>query len=146
VSQKKNSEKAEQIQKNLGKLSTSLQEVETSWNTLYTHIKNAYSKASEVNEKHNRQVTFEQITETEEQAATSTTSLLRIRMHGETRTKKGNRGRCLHLRRCYNQHANPFRLYATSYWCFCKIRNIQSSMGNEKKELSESLHPPTDTA
>jgi len=69
VSQKKNSEKAEQIQKNLGKLSTSLQEVKNSWNTLYTHIRNAYSKASEVNEKHNRQVTFEQITETEEQAA-----------------------------------------------------------------------------
>jgi len=61
------SEKAEQIQKNLGKLSTSLKEVETSWNTLYTHIKNAYSKAGEVNEKHSRlRVTFEQITETEE--------------------------------------------------------------------------------
>jgi len=69
VSQKKNSEKAEQIQKNLGKLSTSLEEVEDSWNTLYTHIRNAYSKAGEVNEKHNRQVTLEQITETEEQAA-----------------------------------------------------------------------------
>ena len=69
MSQKKNSEKAEQTQKNLGKLSTSLQEVENSWNTLYTHIRNAYNKAGEVNEKHNRQVTFEQITETEEQAA-----------------------------------------------------------------------------
>ena len=61
------SERAEQIQKNLGKLSTSLQEVETSWNTLYTHIKNAYNKAGDVNEKHNRlKVTFEQITEIEE--------------------------------------------------------------------------------
>jgi len=69
VSQKKNSEKAEQIQKSLGKLSTSLGEVEDSWSTLCTHIRNAYSKASEVNEKHNRQVTLEQITETEEQAA-----------------------------------------------------------------------------
>jgi DNA anti-recombination protein RmuC len=64
------SEKAQQIQKNLGKLSTSLQEVENSWNTLHGHIKNAYNKASEVNEKHNRlKATFEQITETEEQAA-----------------------------------------------------------------------------
>ncbi len=64
------SERAEQIQKNLGKLSTSLEEVENSWNTLYGHIKNAYNKAGEVNEKHSRlKVTFEQITETEEQAA-----------------------------------------------------------------------------
>ena len=59
------SEKAEQIQKNLGRLSTSLEEVEEAWNTLYTHIKNAYNKAGEVNEKHSRlKVTFEQITET----------------------------------------------------------------------------------
>jgi DNA recombination protein RmuC len=64
------SERAEQIQKNLGKLSTSLGEVENSWNTLYGHIKNAYNKAGEVNTKHNRlKVTFEQITETGEQAA-----------------------------------------------------------------------------
>jgi len=64
------SEKAEQIQKNLGKLSTSLGEVEDSWSTLYGHIRNAYNKAGEVNEKHSRlKVTFEQITETEEQAA-----------------------------------------------------------------------------
>lgn len=64
------SEKAEQIQKNLGKLSTSLEEVEDSWSTLYGHIRNAYNKAGDVNEKHNRlKVTFEQITETEEQAA-----------------------------------------------------------------------------
>jgi len=62
------SERAEQIQKNLGKLSTSLEEVEDSWSTLYTHIKNAYNKAGEVNEKHNRlKVTFEQITEREEE-------------------------------------------------------------------------------
>jgi DNA recombination protein RmuC len=64
------SERAKQIQKNLGKLSTSLGEVENSWNTLYSHIKNAYNKAGDVNTKHNRlKVTFEQITETEEQAA-----------------------------------------------------------------------------
>ncbi|MGB9693533.1 MAG: DNA recombination protein RmuC [Fervidobacterium sp.] len=63
------SEKAEQIQKNLGKLSASLQEVEDAWSTLYTHIKNAYNKASEVNEKHDRlKVTFEQITQIEEQS------------------------------------------------------------------------------
>jgi len=61
------SERAEQIQKNLGKLSTSLEEVEDAWSTLYTHIKNAYNKAAEVNEKHGRlKVTFEQITEIEE--------------------------------------------------------------------------------
>ena len=66
------SERAEQIQKNLRKLSTSLGEVENAWNTLYTHIRNAYNKASDVNEKHSRlKVTFEQITETEEQAATN---------------------------------------------------------------------------
>ena len=62
------SERAEQIQKNLGKLSTSLEEVEDAWSTLYTHIKNAYNKAGEVNEKHSRlRVTFEQITEIEEE-------------------------------------------------------------------------------
>ena len=61
------SERAEQIQKNLGKLSTSLQQVEDAWNTLYSHIRNAYNKAGEVNNKHNRlKATFEQITETEE--------------------------------------------------------------------------------
>ena len=61
------SERAEQIQKNLGKLSTSLEEVEDAWSTLYTHIKNAYNKASEVEEKHGRlRVTFEQVTEKEE--------------------------------------------------------------------------------
>ena len=62
------SEKAQQIQKNLGKLSKSLQEEEDSWNTLYGHIKNAYNKASEVNDKHNRlKTTFEQITQTKEE-------------------------------------------------------------------------------
>lgn len=62
------SERAEQIQKNLGKLSKSLKEVGDAWSTLYTHIKNAYSKAGEVNEKQSRlKVTFEQITETEEE-------------------------------------------------------------------------------
>jgi len=62
------SERAEQIQKNLGKLSKSLEDVEDSWSTLYTHIKNAYSKAGEVNDKHSRlKVTFEQITEKEEE-------------------------------------------------------------------------------
>jgi len=48
------SEKAQQIQSNLGKLSKSLEEVEASWSTLYTHIKNTYSKASEVNEKYGK--------------------------------------------------------------------------------------------
>ena len=62
------SERAEQIQKNLGKLSKSLEEVEETWSTLYTHIKNAYNKAGEVKEKHGRlRVTFEQITEAEEE-------------------------------------------------------------------------------
>ena len=62
------SEKAQQIQKNLGKLSKSLEEVEDAWSILYTHIKNAYNKASDVNEKHSRlKVTFEQITEIEEE-------------------------------------------------------------------------------
>lgn len=62
------SERAEQIQKNLGRLSTSLEEVENSWGTLYGHIKNAYNKAGEVNEKHSQlKDTFEQMTETEEE-------------------------------------------------------------------------------
>ncbi len=61
------SERAEQIQKNLGKLSKSLGDVEDAWSTLYTHIKNAYNKAGEVNDKHSRlRVTFEQVTEMEE--------------------------------------------------------------------------------
>ena len=62
------SERAEQIQKNLGRLSTSLEEVEGVWGTLYAHIKNAYNKAGEVNEKHIRlRDTFERITELEEE-------------------------------------------------------------------------------
>ena len=63
------SEKAEQIQKNLGKLSTSLKDVEKEWNTLYDHIKKAYNKASDVDQKqtHLKNV-FEQITQIEEQS------------------------------------------------------------------------------
>jgi DNA recombination protein RmuC len=54
------SEKAQQIQNNLGKLSKSLEDVENAWNTLYNHIKNAYSKAGEVNQKHTHlKTTFE---------------------------------------------------------------------------------------
>jgi DNA anti-recombination protein RmuC len=62
------SEKAEQIQKNLGKLSASLQEVEDARSTLYTHIKNAYNKAGDVDQKqtHLKNI-FEQITQIEEQ-------------------------------------------------------------------------------
>ena len=63
------SEKAEQIQKNLGKLSTALKDVEGSWNILYGHIQKAYSKAGEVNQKYtNLKITFEQIAELEEEA------------------------------------------------------------------------------
>ena len=63
------SEKAEQIQKNLGKLSTSLKDVEKEWNTLYDHIKKAYNKAADVDQKqtHLKNV-FEQITQIEETA------------------------------------------------------------------------------
>ncbi|MGF3573582.1 MAG: DNA recombination protein RmuC [Candidatus Bathyarchaeia archaeon] len=63
------SEKAEQIQKNLGKLSTSLKDVEKEWNTLYDHIKKAYNKAGDVDQKqtHLKNV-FEQITQIEEQS------------------------------------------------------------------------------
>jgi DNA recombination protein RmuC len=61
------SEKAQQIQNNLGKLSKSLEEVEASWSTLYTHIKNTYSKASEVNEKHGKlRDTFDRIANIED--------------------------------------------------------------------------------
>jgi hypothetical protein len=50
----------------------SLEEVEDFWSTLFTHIKNAYSKAGDVNEKQSRlRVTFEQITETEEEGITT---------------------------------------------------------------------------
>jgi len=63
-----NIRKGEQIQKNLGKLSTSLQDVEKEWNTLYDHIKKAYNKASDVDQKqtHLKNI-FEQITQIEEQ-------------------------------------------------------------------------------
>ena len=61
------SERAEQIQKNLRKLSSALSAVEESWSTLYSHIRNAYNKAADVNGKHSRlKVTFEQISEEEE--------------------------------------------------------------------------------
>jgi len=61
------SEKAQQIQNNLSKLSKSLEEVETSWSTLYTHIKNTYSKASEVNEKYGKlRDTFDRIANIED--------------------------------------------------------------------------------
>ena len=60
------SEKAQQIQNNLGKLK-SLEEVETSWSTLYTYIKNTYSKASEVNEKYGKlRDTFDRIANIED--------------------------------------------------------------------------------
>jgi DNA recombination protein RmuC len=63
------SEKAEQIQKNLGKLSTSLKDVEKEWNTLYDHIKKAYNKAGDVDQKQTHlKNTFEQITQIEEQS------------------------------------------------------------------------------
>lgn len=62
------SEKAEQIQKNLGKLSTSLKDIEKEWNTLYDHIKKAYNKAGEVDQKQTHlKNAFEQITQIEEQ-------------------------------------------------------------------------------
>lgn len=65
------SERAEQIQKNLRKMSSALGAVEDSWSTLYGHIRNAYNKAADVNEKHSRlKVTFEQISEEEEIART----------------------------------------------------------------------------
>jgi len=58
------SERAKQIQMNLQKLSTALREVEDSWDTLYSHIRNAYNKAAEVSEKQSRlRLSFEQITE-----------------------------------------------------------------------------------
>ena len=62
------SEKAEQIQKNLAKLSASLEEVEASWNTLYTHLRNAYGKAEELDKKYDRlKITFEQVATLEEE-------------------------------------------------------------------------------
>lgn len=62
------SEKAEQIQNNLGKLSTSLKDVEKEWNTLYDHIKKAYNKAADVDQKQTHlKNAFQQITQIEEQ-------------------------------------------------------------------------------
>ncbi|MEM3441292.1 MAG: hypothetical protein QXV09_03290 [Candidatus Bathyarchaeia archaeon] len=56
------------FQKNLGKLSTSLNDMEKEWNTLYDHIKKAYNKAGDLDQKqaHLKNV-FEQITQIEEQ-------------------------------------------------------------------------------
>jgi len=56
------SEKAEQIQRNLGKLSKVLIDVEECWSTLFSHITKTYNKASEVNERYNRlKATFDRI-------------------------------------------------------------------------------------
>ena len=61
------SERAEQIQRNLGRLSKALDELGESWSTLQTHISNAYSKSSQVNELYNRlKSVFEGITEKED--------------------------------------------------------------------------------
>jgi DNA anti-recombination protein RmuC len=61
------SEKAEQIQKNLKRLEKPLNELETEWLSLYTHIGNAYTKASVVNEKYdNLKLTIKKVTETTE--------------------------------------------------------------------------------
>ena len=60
------SEKARQIQNNLTRLSAAIQELENSWNILYGHIRNAYNKASDVNDKQNRlKLIFEQVTKPE---------------------------------------------------------------------------------
>ena len=61
------SERAKQIQRNLGRLSTALGEVEDTWTTLQTHITNAYNKAGDVNDRYNRlKAVFERITQPEE--------------------------------------------------------------------------------
>lgn len=63
------SERAGQIQRNLGRLSKALSEVEDSWTTLHTHIENAYNKAGQVNDRYNRlKVVFERITQQEEKS------------------------------------------------------------------------------
>ncbi|MEM3640994.1 MAG: DNA recombination protein RmuC [Candidatus Bathyarchaeia archaeon] len=60
-------EKAQQIQNNLSKLSVALQELEREWNILYGHIQNAYTKASDVDQKQARlKMAYQQITEQEE--------------------------------------------------------------------------------
>lgn len=61
------SEKAQQIQNNLAKLSTVLQELEKEWNILYGHIKNAFTKAADVDQKQTKlKMTYQQITEQKE--------------------------------------------------------------------------------
>ena len=63
------SERAEQIQRNLGRLSKALSEAEESWTTLHTHITNAYNKAGQVNDRYNRlKAVFERITQQEEES------------------------------------------------------------------------------
>ena len=62
------SEKAEEIQKNLKGLGSALRELEDVWNTLYSHIKNSYNKAGEVNNKYtNLKLAFQKIAETREE-------------------------------------------------------------------------------
>jgi DNA recombination protein RmuC len=62
------SERAEQIQNNIIKLSKSIGEVQDAWNTLFSHIRNAYKKASDVNSKQDRlKAIFDRITEPEEE-------------------------------------------------------------------------------
>lgn len=61
------SERAELIQRNLGRLSKALDELGGSWSTLLTHISNAYNKSTQVNDLYNRlKSVFEGITEQEE--------------------------------------------------------------------------------
>jgi len=63
------SERAEQIQRNLRRLSTALTEIEESWTTLYRHIRNAYSKAGQVDSRYNRlKAIFEGITQEQEES------------------------------------------------------------------------------
>jgi len=63
------SERAEQIQRNLGRLSRALSDVEGSWVTLQAHITNAYNKASQVNDLYNRlKSVFERITQQEDES------------------------------------------------------------------------------
>jgi len=62
------SERAKQIQRNLGRLSNALTEVEEPWTTLHAHITNAYNKAGQVNDRYNRlKLVFERITQQEEE-------------------------------------------------------------------------------
>ena len=63
------SERAEQIQRNLGRLSRAISEVGDTWTTLRSHITNAYNKAGQVNDRYNRlKVVFERITQQEEKS------------------------------------------------------------------------------